>query len=76
MDSSTSNLEEIIKQIDSLDAEEKTKLLKMLLHSTLQINIGSYEFEAKTVFQFNLNNSEQIAEILDIVLDKLYGKLS
>lgn len=77
MDSSTLNLEEMMKQIDSLDASEKTKLLKKLLeNSTLQINSGSCEFEAKTVFQFNLNGEEQIAGILDIIIDKLYGKLS
>lgn len=77
MDSSTLNLEKIMKQIDSLGADEKTKLLKKLLFdSTLQINVGSCEFEAKTVFQFNLNSEEQIAGILDIIIDKLYGKLS
>jgi hypothetical protein len=77
MDSSTLNLEEIMKQIDSLDASEKTKLLKKLLeNSTLQINSGFSVSEAKTVFQFNLNSEEQIAGILDIIIDKLYGKLS
>ncbi|MEM7716320.1 MAG: hypothetical protein AAF349_22575 [Cyanobacteria bacterium P01_A01_bin.68] len=42
MDSSSSNLEKLIKQIDSLGADEKTKLLKKLLEdSTLQINVGN-----------------------------------
>lgn len=34
------------------------------------------EFEAETVFQFNINSSEQIAGILDTIADKLYGKVS
>lgn len=42
MDSSSSNLEIIIKQIDSLGADDKSKLLKKLLKdSTLQINVGN-----------------------------------
>lgn len=77
MDGSTQNLEEIIKHVDSLSAEEKTKLVqKLLKDSTLQINVGYSEFEAKTVFQFNLNSEEQIGKILDTIVDKLYGKVS
>ena len=68
----TNNLEKIMQDVDSLNPDEKAKLLKKLLSdSSIQVTIGSSQFDADNVYQFNLNSTEQIAGILTAIADKL-----
>ena len=72
MDAATTNLEEVMIKVDTLTSEEKAKLIKKLLgDSTLQVTVGSSQFDATNVYQFNLNSNEQIAGILSAIADKL-----
>lgn len=68
----TNNFEKIMQDVDSLNPDEKAKLLKKLLSdSSIQVTIGSSQFDADNVYQFNLNSTEQIAGILTAIADKL-----
>lgn len=68
----TNNFDKIMQDVDSLNPDEKAKLLKKLLSdSSIQVTIGSSQFDADNVYQFNLNSTEQIAGILSAIADKL-----
>lgn len=72
MDAATTNFNKIMQEVDGLSSDEKAKLLKKLLSdSSIQVTIGSSQFDANNVYQFNLNSTEQIASILTAIADKL-----
>ncbi len=61
-----------MENCDHLDSEGKAKLIKHLLgDSSIQVTIGTSQFHADNVYQFNLSTEDQMANLLMAVAEKI-----
>lgn len=70
------DLSKIIEACDSFKSDEKAKLLRHLLGNDagLSLTIGGTQFHADTVYQINLADREQVADILKAIATRIEGE--
>ena len=68
------NIEDrLFSEAQKLSIEQKARLVSMLMGDPEQVtfNIGNASTQADTVYQINLNNTSQVADVLEAIADKL-----